>query len=559
MAEADPATPEAASDAPAEVAPAAPAEGASVGADAGTPLDATPAPGPPPAGDVGAPALFAAVLLIATCGLIYELVSGAMASYLLGDSITQFSLVIGFYLSAMGLGSYLSKFVRGDLLWTFLRVEVAIGVVGGFSAVILLAAYAYLGEVQLILLGQVAAIGTLVGLEIPLLMRVLKDQVAFADLIARVLAFDYLGALAASLLFPLLLMPLLGLPRTAFLFGLLNGVVALVLAYVFRRRLGPRARAARFQALGALALLGVGFVMAERWALAAEQHIYDAPVLFKRKTHYQTITVTRWREDVRLLLDGHLQFCSLDERRYHEALVHPAAASLRGPLKHALVLGGGDGLALRELLRYPSLETATLVDLDPAMTGLFSSEPLLLGLNERSFLDPRVTVANADAMTWLEEHPGTYDLVVIDFPDPRSHALAKLYTWGFYRLVRRHLSEAGAVVVQATSPAGPPDQRPRRGAQAYWCVVATLEDAGFTVRPFHAYVPSFGEWGFALALPTDRPAPTRPAPGLDGLTYLNDDALAALFAWPEDLKRPDGVEVNRLDEQILVHYYEGDE
>ncbi len=528
-------------------ADAAPAEGTGA---------ATSPTASPVAGHV---ALFLSVLVISTCSLVYELVAAAMASYLLGDSVTQFSLVIGVYLSAMGLGSYLSRYVRGDLLVVFLRVELAVGVIGGLSAVSLLASYAWLGSVRPLLFAEVGAIGVLVGLEIPVLMRVLKDEVSFADLVARVLAFDYIGALAASLLFPLLLVPLLGLPRTAFLFGLLNVAVAHALTVVFRQRLGRAGVAVQAKCAAAAVLLLGGFVLAERISAAAEQHIYDAPVLFKEKTPYQTIVLTRWREDVRLMLDGRLQFSSLDERRYHEALVHPAAASLRTPLRRALVLGGGDGLALRELLRYPGLEQATLVDLDPAMTGLFAREPLLTGLNERSFADPRVKVVNADAMKWLEEHTETYDLVVIDLPDPRSYALAKLYTWGFYRLVRRHLAQGGALAVQATSPSGPPDVRPRRGAKAYWCVVATLADAGFDVHPYHANVPSFGEWGFALAFPQPRRPPRALASEVSGeLTYLNDALVPALFAFPEDMKAPAGVEVNTLDEQVLVRYYDGE-
>ena len=504
----------------------------------------------------GVVALYAAVFIAAICGLVYELVAGAMASYLLGDSVTQFSFVIGLYLSAMGLGSYLSKFVRGDLLETFLRIEIAVGVVGGLSSLAMFVSYAYLGSVRLLLFGLVGVIGTLVGLEIPVLMRVLRDEVSFADLVARVLAFDYLGALAASLMFPLLLVPALGLPRTAFAFGLLNTLVALALTYALRERLGGKAPWIRAQALAASLVLVVGFVGAEQVTQAAEEYAYDAPVIFKEKTPYQEIMVTRWHDDVRLLLDKHLQLSSIDEHRYHEALVHPAVAALRAPPRTALVLGGGDGMALREVLRYPSVERAVLVDLDPAMTRLFSSEPLLAGLNGNAYADPRVEVVNADAMKWLEEHHDVFDLIVMDFPDPRAYGLAKLYTRGFYRLVHRHLAKAGALVTQATSPYGPPNRPHREGSRAFWCIERTLSDAGFTTHPYHCHVPSFGEWGFVLALPTPAGAPQRLAPEVQGLRFLNDDTLRAMFAFPEDLRAPDDVEVNRLNSQILIRYYQ---
>ena len=507
---------------------------------------------------LGRVALLASVFLIATCGLVYELVAGAMASYLLGDSITQFSLVIGCYLSAMGLGSWLSKFVRGDLLLRFLQVEILVGVLGGFSSVALFASYAYLGTVRPLLFAGVGAIGVLVGLEIPVLMRILKNDLAFSELVARVLAFDYMGALAASLAFPLLLVPTLGLPRTAFAFGLLNTTVAFGLGVGFTKRLGPKGRGLRTPALIATVILSVGFALAERAAGAAERHIYDAPVLFKVKTPYQSIVVTRWRHDVRLMLDGHLQFSSVDEYRYHEALVHPAVSSLRGPPRRALVIGGGDGMVLRELLRYSKLEAVTLVDLDPKMTELFRDDALLSGLNDGAYRDPRVTVVNADGMSWLEECEDVFDVVIVDLPDPRNYSLSKLYTRGFYRLVRRHLAETGAMAVQATTPYGPPGDDPgARGSRAYWCIAKTIADAGFSTHPYRAHVPSFGEWGFVLANPKGRPAPEHLAP-VEGLRYLNDDSLRSLFAWPSDLRAPPGVRVNRLDDQVLVQYYEAD-
>jgi spermidine synthase len=509
---------------------------------------------------LGRLALFLSVFLIATCGLIYELVAGAMASYLLGDSITQFSLVIGCYLSAMGVGSYISRFVKTNLLVTFIRVEIAVGVLGGISSLALFLSYAYLGGVRVVLFAIVGGVGTLVGLEIPVLMRLLKDEVAFSELVANVLAFDYLGALAASLAFPLILVPLLGLPRTAFAFGLLNAVVALVLCHVFRDRLGHHLNRLRVLALGAAIFLAAGFVYAEQISLIAERDIFDAPVLFKRKTPYQTIVVTRHRHDVRLLLDGHLQFSSLDERRYHEALVHPAVSALRTPLRRALVLGGGDGMAVRELLRYPSLESVTLVDLDPAMTELFTNTPMLAKLNDGAYLDKRVTIVNADAMKWLEENPGFFDVVIVDFPDPRNHALAKLYTRGMYRLIHRHLAQGGAITIQSTTPYGPPTGSRRRGSRAFWCIAKTLEDAGFAVRPYHAFVPSFGEWGFMLGTHAPLPEPPQALQQKPKgpLHFLNDQTLPALFAFPEDLQPPEAVEINRLNDQLLLRYYESE-
>src|ERR671921_3044734 len=199
-------------------------------------------------------ALLCAVLLIAACGLVYELVAGALASYLLGDSVTQFSTVIGTYLFAMGIGSWLSRFVTRGLAARFVAIELMVGVVGGFSSMLLFLAFAYTSAFRLTLYAIVVLVGVLVGLEIPLLMRILRDRYSFKDVVANVLTFDYLGALGASLLFPLLLVPHVGLVRSAMLFGLINAAVALWSTYLFRESLG---RAIGLRAAGVLVLLAL--------------------------------------------------------------------------------------------------------------------------------------------------------------------------------------------------------------------------------------------------------------------------------------------------------------
>jgi len=489
-------------------------------------------------------ALFLSVCLIAACGLIYELVAGALASYLLGDSVTQFSTVIGTYLFAMGVGSWLSRFIVRGVVARFVAIELLVGVVGGGSALLLFLAFAYTDAFRPVLYGLVLLIGTLVGLEIPLLMRILRDRFSFKDVVANVLTFDYIGALGASLLFPLLLVPRLGLVRSAMAFGLLNVAVGLWSTHLFRDLL-PRRRPLQAGGVAALLLLGAGLWQGERLTTLAEEGLYADPVILARDTRYQRIILTSWKDDLRLYLNGHLQFASRDEYRYHEALVHPglAAARARG---RVLVLGGGDGLAVREVLRYPDVREVTLVDLDGELTGLFATHPRLTALNGGALRDPRVRVVNADAFTWLDASPGTYDFAIIDFPDPSNYHVGKLYTAPFYRLVRRHLAPDGFLVVQATSPLF--------ARQSYWSIVATLEAAGLVASPYHAYVPSFGEWGFVLAGPAAY-APPAALPG--GLRFLTAATLPPLFDFPADQARVPALP-NRLADQVLVRYYERD-
>lgn len=488
--------------------------------------------------------LFISVALIAACGLIYELVAGTLASYLLGDSVFQFSTVIGGYLFAMGVGSYLSRFISRGLVGRFVSIELMVGLVGGFSSAALFLAFAYTQGFQLILYAVVIAIGILVGLEIPLLMRILKNRLEFREMVAHVLTFDYLGALAASLLFPILLVPKLGMVRSALLFGLINAGVALWSTYLFRHELGARTFL-RAACVVVLVVLGVGMAGAEKITQAADNNLYADEVIFARDTRYQRIVLTKWKDDVRLFLSSHLQFSSRDEYRYHEALVHPGLASLPGA-RRVLVLGGGDGLAVREILKYPDVESITLVDLDPEMTRLFSTHPYLVTLNRHSLTNALVHVINADAFVWLDRSIESYDFIVVDFPDPTNYSLGKLYTTAFYRLMAKHLSAQGLAVVQSTSPLF--------ARQSYWCIVETLKQAGLKTYPYHLYVPSFGEWGFALAGLNPYEPPSRLP---ERLRYLSASTVPQLFQFPNDML-PVDAEVNRLNDQVLVRYYEHD-
>lgn len=488
--------------------------------------------------------LFISVLLVAACGLIYELVAGTLASYLVGDSVFQFSTVIGTYLFAMGIGSALSRHIHRGLVHRFVWIELLLGVVGGFSSALLMIAFAFTQGFELILYALVMVMGILVGLEIPLLMRIVKDRYHFRDVIAHVLTFDYLGALAASLIFPILLVPRLGLVRSAMLFGLVNAAVALWSTFLFANQL-TRTRSLRIACLLVLCGLGAGMAEARHITATAEDNIYADEIIFARDTRYQHLVLTRFKDDLRLFLNSHLQFSSRDEYRYHETLVHPGLAAVPAP-RRVLVLGGGDGLAVREILKYPQVASITLVDLDPEMTRLFSTHPVLTKLNDKSLLSERVHVVNADAFPWVDSNRDSFDFIVIDFPDPTNYSLGKLYTVAFYRAVARHLSAQAFMVVQSTSPMFARD--------SFWCIAQTLKQAGLQTYPYHVYVPSFGEWGFVLA-GTREYIP--PSAFLPGLRFVTKEGLPALFQFPPDMS-PLSMPPNELNSQVLVRTYEND-
>ncbi|MDH4216666.1 MAG: polyamine aminopropyltransferase, partial [Gallionella sp.] len=332
-----------------------------------------------------------------------------------------------------------------------------------------------------------------------------------------------------------------GLMRSAFMFGLLNVAVSVWTIRLFRTELPVRAL--YMQCGLAAVLLGAGFVGADRLTSLAEENMYADRIVYTESTPYQRIVVTSWRDDLRLFLNGNLQFSSRDEYRYHEALVHPALATLPHPAR-VLVLGGGDGLAVREILKYPAVQEITLVDLDPAMTQLFSHLPLLTQLNANALNSPRVHVVNADALVWLEQDAGRYDFIVADFPDPSNYSVGKLYTEAFYRLLDRHLKSDGLAVIQSTSP--------MYARRSFWTIAATIESAGLQATPYHAMVPSFGEWGYIIAShrPYQPPA-SYPMP----LRFLSAASTPALFNFPPDMARLP-VEVNRLNNQGLVRVFE---
>ena len=490
------------------------------------------APAPP-----GAPArsraaragLLFATFVCAACGLVYELALIAQGSYLLGDSVTQTSVVLAVVVFAMGMGSLAAKPLQRRAAVSFAGVEAVLALAGGLSVLGLHAAFAWWDLYWPALIAIALTVGTLIGAEIPLLMTLLQRirrqdaGSAAADLFAA----DYVGALVGGLAFPFLLLPALGLTRGALVVGMVNAVAgAVVVLGLFGRSLPRRERAAvGVSTVAVLVVLIVALAASGTFQRAARTQLYADPVVHAETSAYQEVVLTRSAPftaapaDTRLFLNGDLQFSSRDEYRYHEALVHPAMA---GPHGRVLVLGGGDGLALREVLRYPDVRHAVLVELDPAVVALARSD--LATLHRGSLDDPRVRVVTADAFRWLREAAGAFDVVVVDMPDPDAVATAKLYSTEFYALARGVLAPGGRMAVQAGSPYFAP--------RTFSCILATVRSAGFGAVPYHVDVPSFGDWGFLLAAvgpaPALRVAPPQP------LRFLTPDVLRAAAVFPAD-------------------------
>jgi spermidine synthase len=487
----------------------------------------------------------------AACGLVYELGLLNLASVLVGSSVQTSSLVLGVFVCAMGVGSLLSKPLAAWPLRSFVAVEVALSVVGGVSGPALYAAFAWFETYELAAIAFAVAIGALIGAEIPLLMALIGRLRALraSDDAADVMAADYLGALVAGCAFPFLLVPAVGLVRTSLVAGLVNLAMAggAVAAVGTSRR---RAAATALVLAVAAGVLGIGLGRVGDWVVSVRQRLYDEPIVRAEQSRYQEIVVTRSTDgnDTRLFLDGDLQFSSVDEYRYHEALVHPAMSAAPSRSR-VLILGGGDGLAAREVLRYDDVEQVVQVELDPAVTRLASTMDAVVDLNEAAFDDPRLEVVHDDAFTWTADRARAeatarqlFDVVIADFPDPDRLDQVRLYSEEMYRAVGALLAPEGRLVIQAGSP--------YFARHAFWCVDATARAAGFETMPYHVDVPSFGDWGFVLASRT----PVRPAVDDRVATrYLTPDVLAAAQTFGADVARLD-VEVNTIDNPVLLEY-----
>ncbi|MEL7233693.1 MAG: polyamine aminopropyltransferase [Chloroflexota bacterium] len=490
--------------------------------------------------------LLTSVLIISICALTYELIIGTLSSYLLGDSVTQFSFTIGFFLFAMGIGSLISRVIKVNELRYFIIVELLTGLFGGLSAIILYTVFSLVGQFYYpAMIAVIMSVGICIGLEIPLLTRIVANRAHLGKALADILSVDYLGALLASLAFPIILLPILGVTLTAFLMGLFNVAAAALALSLFSYRLPAKWTRRLWISVGAVgSVMLTGAIFSANVVNLLERRLYDDVIVFREQSTYQRIVLTRGRgDDIRLFLEGNLQFSSRDEYRYHETLVHPLMAAARHR-ENVLVLGGGDGLVARELLKYDDVQQITIVDLDPAVTEFARTNPMMLQVNEGALDDPRVTVLNEDAYRYLEDTDVLHTAVIIDLPDPNNESLARLYSTAFYRLLRQRMAPDGVFVTQATSP--------YFVREAFWMIHNTIEETGFETLPLKTHIPSFGEWGFVMASPVQAPQP-RLEENID-MRWLNMELLQQATFFDPDTAYVE-TPVNTLNNPLLQRYY----
>lgn len=472
--------------------------------------------------------LYLCMLVMGASGLAYEYTLSKVSSDLLGNSVSQWALTIGFMMFFMGIGADLQKRFKDEhCLFLFIAGEMTLATVGAIAPICSLYLYGSFNSHYILFHYLfIASIGLLIGFEIPLLTRI--NSVYLDDLklnIGNILKMDYVGSLLGAVFWLYVVIKYFDLIEGAFLIGLISLFTSLLPLLFFRKELREfkPLLVSWFLLLG---LLSAGMYYGESWALEAEQKLYRDRIVLSESSPFQHIVLTKSSDSkLSMYINGHIQFSELDEHRYHENLVHPLMSSLDRK-KRILILGGGDGLALREVLKYREVEEVILCDIDPLVVELASTREDLVRLNKASLSNAKVSILenqsmdyeqeyylsqerrsnihekthmktaklrvyHLDAVKFLEQIKGRFDGVIIDFPDPNSPELSKLYSLRFYELLKKKLNPNGMWVQQSSSPFF--------AKEAFLMIGRTMKMAVPAAVAYREFIPSFGEWGFWLA------------------------------------------------------------
>lgn len=535
--------------------------------------------------------IYIITLLMGGCGIAYEYTFSKIASDLLGNSVQQWAIIIGLMMFCMGVGSDIQKYIKDQNLFDrFILFEVVLGIIGGFGPLFLIYIFGMSRDhFALVHYSLSIVIGLFIGLEIPILARINERFTPQLKLnLAGILRMDYIGAFIGACVWIFVLLRFFTITQVSLVLGIVNNTVAGI-ALIYFSQYASRKILLSSLVVSSITALGIGIIMAPTWTAYAEQKLFMHPIIFSKTTPYQHIVLTRNRSDIiSCYINGHLQFSSSDEFIYHEFLVHPVM-QIAEKKRRILILGGGDGLALREVLKYDQVEQVMLIDIDPQMTELARMNPYLKSLNEGSldnakvtvlknkefqpgsrkqvFIKNRarplvnefkpvaeVTVINMDADKFVEQATGTFDVVILDFPDPNSLELAKLYSQQFYRKVMEKMTRTGVMVQQSSSPFFT--------RKAFWCVGKTMKESGLSAIPFHENVPSFGEWGWWLACKQDYLPDKilkKRSMDLDSITvstrYLIPPLLHASFYFGKNINEYQDCEPNTIFNNIIYNYY----
>ncbi|MEM9022148.1 MAG: polyamine aminopropyltransferase [Bacteroidota bacterium] len=485
-------------------------------------------------------------------GIVAEYVLSTLATYYLGDAVFQWTMILSVMLFSMGLGSRISRYFTRHILETFIVTEFLLSILTSTCALTTYVLMAYTEHIGWLIYGFSILIGLLIGMEIPMATRLNEEHESLRTNIAGVMENDYFGSLIGGVFFAFIGLPYLGLTYTPFVLGGINFVVALALFATLGSGVQQRFTwPLRGMATLVFGLILAGVLLSEPIVRYGEQARYQDKVVFSKQTRYQKITVTQWKDHHWLYLNTSKQLCTFDEWLYHEPLVHPVMKLSPHP-EEVLIVGAGDGCAIREVLKYPGVDSIILVDLDPEMTDIGANHPILRTLNQDAYHAPKVRVINGDAFNYLADTDRYFDVIIADFPDPRTIELNRLYTLEFYKLCRKRLRPAGVMITQAASP--------YYTTRAFKTIDATMAAAGFATIPIHNHVYTFGEWGWVIgakAIPKAELKPRLQAMRFDDLDtrWISNEAMTMMTSFGGDLVPVDSVEVNAIHHPVLYKYY----
>lgn len=488
-------------------------------------------------------------------GIVAEYVLATLAQYFLGNPVVQWAMIVSVMLFSMGLGSRISKRIETNLLEKFILIEFVLSILVAFSSGISYLMAGINGYVGVFIYTHSILIGLLIGMEIPLVVRLNEEFESLKVNISNVLEKDYYGSLVGGALFSFIGLPYLGLTYTPFVLGMVNFFVACILFVTLRKVVKSSLKKwVTISLVGISVILTAGMATAKKVELYGEQQRYHDKVIFSKQTKYQRIVITQWENDYWLYLNGNQQLSTKDEELYHEPIVHPVL-ELHPNAKQVLVLGGGDGCAVRELLKHDEIEQITLVDLDSVMLSLAQHHPVLSTLNKNSFSNDKVKLVIEDGFHFLENSPDYFDIILVDLPDPRSVELSRLYSQEFYIMCYRKLRSGGMMITQSGSPYFAP--------KAFACIDTTMKSAGFSTVQLHNQILTMGEWGWTIGAKSIKYHKLREK--LRGLTFdeldtkwINQEAMTLMTSFGKPFYQKDklkSVEVNKIHNPVLYHYY----
>jgi spermidine synthase len=411
--------------------------------------------------------LYLAVIIVSLCSITYELIIAQSLSVISGDTVTRYCTTIGIFLFSLGIGSFLVRWLKNSIV-SIMWVEIGLSIIGGCSACIIFfvdtfvpletyGEYLFSASWTVLIISNIliVIIGILSGMEIPLFADLISKEKSSisSGTLSSVLGWDYVGALIGAVMFPLVFYPKLGILRISFIIGILNLIVSAYLLIIYRKKI--RLKLGYILAIAfSICLLLIGVYKAlhireyfdYRFLRTYNLISSEGKILFCKQTLYQRVIFAEDMDRLILILDQEDQFYSDREFVYHEAFVHPVMIMKEKKAKKILILGGGDGLLLREVLKYDWVERADQVDIDPVITNYALNNSWLKKINNGSLRDKRVKVFNADAAVYIRKYSDFYDIIFLDFPDIFNSKVTKLHTKEFYTYLFRALKKDGILV-----------------------------------------------------------------------------------------------------------------